>query len=81
MSYRVCGHLRETLSEAGYSFAVTKGDGEYYLVDKEGAAERWVVQPDGVAAYAVVLDGNELEFVSSIPSPYSLADLVKEEAA
>jgi hypothetical protein len=67
--------------EAGYAFAITKGDGEYYLVSKEGVADRWAVRPDGVAAYAVVLDGNELEFVSSIPSPYCIADLVKEEAA
>ena len=43
MTFHTCGHLRETLKEAGYREVQNLGDGKHLLEDTEtGKQEIWV---------------------------------------
>lgn len=65
MSYRECGHLRETVHEAGFN-VVTFNDNEMVLEDVEtGNLELWAKAPH-CAGYAIDFLETTWEFVRTI---------------
>lgn len=65
MSYKVGGHLRETLAEAGMTIESIDG-GNYILIDEDGKQELWFVSPHCACAAIVLSGGIELEFARSL---------------
>lgn len=57
--------MKETLKNAGYIKAESKGSGEFILTDKEGKKELWVANKNH-ASYGIKYKNTDLEFCSSV---------------